>query len=344
MDGDEREVYFDNTVQGMRRHLTRGWVIVAGGVVVVAVVVVFALVGVLSKSTKSTETTTTAAAATTPAPTHGTAPTAQWYWTMAVSPTDEKTLLLATSGGLYRSTDGGKSWRPTGPKGLNATSVVQNGKGLLAGGVHVGTVASPVVMKGKTRSAGAGPQVLVSSSDDGKTWRPLHPAGLPDVTLQALALDPAGTTLYALLNDGRLYRSTDGARSFRLAARKIGAPPWALVVTKGGHFVAGNMDTGAYASADGTSWRHTPFTDSRGGTMVMEYAVNPGDPATVLMSAFGLELSRDAGKRWHRALKSDVMFGPVAWAPGAKDVAYAVGFDGTVWRSGDGAKTWTKVT
>ena len=263
---------------------------------------------------------------------------------MAVSPSDQNTLLLATSGGLYRSTDVGKTWRPTGPKGLNATSVVQDGEKLLAGGAHVEEVASPVVMKGKTRSAGAGPQVLLSSSDDGKTWKQLHPSGLPDVTLQALTLDPGGTTLYALLSDGRLYRSTDGARSFRLAARKIGAPPWALVVTKGGHFVAGNMDTGAYASANGTSWRHTPFTDSRGGTMVMEYAVKPGDPATVLMSAFGLELSNDAGRRWHTALKSNVMFGPVAWAPSAKDVAYAVGFDGTVWRSADGGKSWAKVT
>jgi photosystem II stability/assembly factor-like uncharacterized protein len=199
-------------------------------------------------------------------------------------------------------------------------------------------------MKGKTRSAGTGPLALLSSTDDGETWQPIHPAGLPDRTLQALAVDPAGRTLYALVNDGKLYRSTDGARSFRLMVNKIGAPPWALVVTKGDHFVAGNMDTGAYASPDGTSWRRTSFTDSRGGTMVMEYAVNPADPATVLMSAFGLELSNDAGKRWHRALKSDVMFGPVAWAPSAKNVAYAVGFDRSVWRSDDGGKSWAKIT
>jgi hypothetical protein len=114
-------------------------------------------------------------------------------------------------------------------------------------------------------------------------------------------------------------------------------------VTEGGHFVAGDMDTGAYASANAQSWQHTPYHDSRGGKMVMEYAVKPGDPATVLMSAFGLELSTDAGKTWHPALKSTVMFGPVAWSPTAHDVAYAVGFDGSVWRSADGGKTWTEV-
>ncbi len=78
--------------------------------------------------------------------------------------------------------------------------------------------------------------------------------------------------------------------------------------------------------------------------MVMEYAVRPGDPATVLMSAFGLERSTDGGKTWHPALRSNVMFGPVAYAPGSAEVAYAVGFDGSVWRSGDGGQTWTKVT
>ena len=338
----------------MKKHVTRRRLIVAG--ILLVFVAAFFGIAQLTKATKPTAITTTAAtttaatttaatttAATTATATTGTAPSALWYWTMAVSPSDEKTLVLATSGGLYRSLDGGRTWRPTGPKGLNATSVVTLGKELLAGGVHVGAVASPVVRRGNTRVAGTGPLVLVASRDGGKTWKPLHPSGLPDVTLQALTPDPTGKSLYALLNDGKLFLSTDGARSFHLAVRKIGAPPWALAVTKGDRFVAGDMDTGAYASPNGQTWQHTPFHDSRGGEMVMEYAVKPGDPARVLMSAFGLELSSDAGKSWHTALRSNVMFGPVAWAPSAKDVAYAVGFDASVWRSGDGGKTWTKV-
>lgn len=321
----------------MRRQLTRSRMVVLG--VVAAFGAAFALIGALSKTTSST--TTTAAAATGTA--GGTAPSAMWYWTMAVSPSDEKTLVLATSGGLYRSTDEGKSWQPSGPKGLNATSVVLEGKTLLAGGVHVGAVASPVISNGGTRAAGAGPLVLLASSDEGKTWKQLHPAGLPDVTLQALTLDPTGKSLYALLNTGKLYLSTDGAKSFRLVTTKIGAPPWAIAVTDGDRFVAGDMDTGAYASPNGRTWQHTPYSDSRGTKMVMEYAVKPGDPATVLMSAFGLELSSDAGKSWHPALKSNVMFGPVAWAPTAADVAYAVGFDATVWKTTDGGKSWSQI-
>ena len=77
--------------------------------------------------------------------------------------------------------------------------------------------------------------------------------------------------------------------------------------------------------------------------MVMEYAVQPTDSTRVLMTAYGVEMSTDSGKTWHVALKSNVMFGPVAWAPTKSDVAYAVGFDRSLWRSDDGGKSWTKV-
>ena len=150
--------------------------------------------------------------------------------------------------------------------------------------------------------------------------------------------------LYALLNNGKLYRSTDGARSFRLVSQKIGAPPWALAVAQSGHLVAGDMDSGGFLSTNGKVWQKTPFVDSRGGKMVMEYAVQPTDTAHVLMTSVGIESSSDGGKTWHLALKSNVMFGPVAWAPSASDVAYAIGFDRSFWRSDDGGKTWAKVS
>ena len=76
----------------------------------------------------------------------------------------------------------------------------------------------------------------------------------------------------------------------------------------------------------------------------MEYAVQPTDLTRVLMTSLGVQMSTDGGKTWHVALKSDVMFGPVAWAPTESDVAYAVGFDRSVWRSDDGGKTWTEVS
>jgi photosystem II stability/assembly factor-like uncharacterized protein len=315
----------------------RRW-IVAG--VVVAFVLAFTGIGLVSRSTGSNTEVTTAAAI---SATSGTAPSAMWYWTMAVSPSDPNDLVLATSGGLYHSTDGGKTWQPTGPKGFNSTSVLQDGDRLLAAGVKVGGITSPVVRNGPGRSAGTGPALVVSSTDGGKTWTALHPRGLPNLGVQALATSPDGKTTYAVLTNGRFLTSTDGGASFTLAAPKLGIPPWAIAVPQENHFLGGDMDTGAYASPNGRTWQRQPYKDSRGGKMVMEYAVKPSDSTKLLMSAFGVERSTDGGKTWHPALRSTVMFGPVAWSKSSADTAYAVGFDGSVWKTDDGGTTWAKV-
>ena len=315
----------------MRRLLNRRRLVGLGAVV--AFVLALAALGAVSRSSSSNGAGVTAASQ---------VPYSPWYWTMAVSPTDPNVILLATSSGLYRSSDGAKTWKPTGPKNINMTSVVQSGTSMFAGGVPG---LNPVARNGAGRTAPDGKGVLAVSTDEGKTWKTLHPTGLPSATIQALAVDPAkSTTLYVLLNDGRLYRSADGARSFKLTSPKIGAPPWALVVADGGSFVAGDMDSGGFASANGKTWQKTPFTDSRGTRMVMEYAVEPNDPAKVIMTSMGIEESTDAGKTWHLVLKSNVMFGPVAWAPGTSGVAYAIGFDRSFWRTADGGKTWTQIS
>jgi BNR/Asp-box repeat len=299
---------------------------------VVAFLAAFAALGAVSRSSPTSAGITAASAV----------PYAPWYWTMAVSPSDANTVLVGTSNGVYRSTDGAKTWHPVGPRGLNTTSLVAAGDAIYIGGVPG---PNPVVRNGKGRTAPDGPAVLAESTDGGKTFKLLRPTGLANLTVQALAVDPTkSTTLYALLNDGRLYRSTDGARSFQLVSAKVGISPWAIAVTQGSRFVGGDMDSGGFASVNGKTWRRTPFTDSRGGRMVMEYAVDPSNAADVLMSSVGIERSTDGGKTWHLALKSNVMFGPVAWAPQQSKIAYAVGFDRSFWRSDDGGQTWKPVS
>ena len=255
---------------------------------------------------------------------------------------DPNIVLLGTSNGVYRSGDGAKTWRQVGPRGVNTTSLVAAGNAIFMGGVPG---PNPVIRKGKGRTAPDGPAVLAESTDGGKTSKLLHPTGLPALTVQALAVDPAKTTtLYALLNDGKLYRSNDGARSFQLVTPKLGISPWAIAVTQGNRFVGGDMDSGGFASSNAKTWQRTPFTDSRGGRMVMEYAVDPTDAADVLMTSVGIERSTDGGKTWHLALNSKVMFGPVAWAQKQSKIAYAVGFDRSFWRSDDGGQTWKQVS
>jgi photosystem II stability/assembly factor-like uncharacterized protein len=314
-----------------------------GTILLIVVVVIGAIIGIGAVS-RMTGSDTSASASTTATLTGAAVPSSLWYWTMAVSPSDPNVLIVGSANGLFRSTDGGKTWKPSGPKNFNATSVVQVGSSLYAGGAHTTPTTSPVVKTGATRTASSGAAVFAVSTDGGQTWQVKHPAGLPNAALQAFAVDPSNTQgFYAVLTNGKVYLSTDGAKSFRLSSSKIGIPPWAVAITKGGQFAGGDMDTGPYLSSNGKAWKKTTYTDSRGTKMVMEYAVEPNDTTKVLMSSFGIEISTDSGKTWHTALKSPTMFGPIAYSSSQPDVAYAVGFDSSVWRSDDGGKSWTQV-
>jgi photosystem II stability/assembly factor-like uncharacterized protein len=272
-------------------------------------------------------------------------PKAKWYWSLAVSNSDPNTLLLATSNGLYRSTNAGTTWQPVGPTGVNATSLAEAGNVVLMSGVHLAPGAKPVVIEKRTYLSGRGPGLLAASTDDGQTWHQLHPRGLPNLAIQALAADQAhAQVVYALLRTGALYRSSDSGHSFRLIAPRLGGPPWALAITRANHFLAGDMTTGPYLSTNGKQWSHPAFVDPKGGVMVMEYAVQPTNLKRILMTSYGVLMSTDSGQSWHVALKSKVMFGPVAWAPKASRVAYAVGWDRSLWRSLDGGASWTRVS
>ena len=311
--------------------------------VVAAVAAFVAALAALGALSRATTTVPAPAVAVQPA-TGSTVPFASWYWTMAVSPADPNVLVLGTSSGLDRSSDGGKTWKPTGPAGINATSLVTIGNVIFMGGARGESKAGPVIRTGAVRSVADGAAVVEASTDGGQTWRVLHPSGLPNIAVQALASDPANSTaLYALLNNGKLYRSTDDASSFQIVSSKLGIPPWAFAITQGNHFVGGDMDIGPHVSTNGLTWQQTAYTDARGGHMVMEYAVQPTDTTRVLMTSIGIETSTDSGTTWHTALKSTVMYGPVAWAPSKPDLAYAVGFDGSVWHSADSGTSWTKV-
>ncbi|HEY4348928.1 MAG TPA: hypothetical protein VGM80_15205 [Gaiellaceae bacterium] len=315
---------------------TRKRLIVAA--LVAAFLVVISVIAAVSKSSP------TAAPTVAVAPAAGGVPSSLWYWTMAVSPKDPNVLVLGTANGLYRSADGGKTWAPTGPKSVNETSLVEAGDTMYAGGVHVTPTTSAVIRKGTARAASDGPAVLSSSTDGGVTWQTLQPKGLPSVSIQSLATDPSNTSsLYALTNTGKLYRSIDSAKTFQLFDAKLGIAPWAIAITQGNQFVSGDMDSGPHTSANGKSWTPTPYTDLRKGKMVMEYAVQPDAPNHVLMTSIGIESSTDGGKTWHPALKSQTMFGPVAWAASSPKIAYAIDFDSILWRSADSGKTWKKV-
>src|SRR5262249_26798632 len=113
------------------------------------------------------------------------------YDSLLVSTSDPGTVLLGTEHGLFRTTNGGRSWTP---------GVFREEAGTSLGRVDQAIVA-------------AGDDLFALSADGGMTWRRLHPRGLPNEEVAALGSDHS--TIYVVLRGAGLYRSIDRGRTFR---------------------------------------------------------------------------------------------------------------------------------
>lgn len=296
-----------------RRPSPRPWFWAIGGAAVVAVVAV--VVGVaLTRSDGGSGTRTSPTAA---EPAAG-LPNTPDYHSLMVSRTDPGTLLLGTHNGLFRSRDGGRTWAPGGLSGRDAMNLVRPG--------------------GKTLWV-AGHDVLAKSQDGGQTWKDVRPSGLPGLDVHGFAADPRDPrTLYAAIAGTGLYRSSDGGNSFSLVSTDVGPAVMALAVTPDGRILAGDMQQGLMMSSDdGKTWTR------RLRAPLMGLALNPADPERILASGPGVLLSTTAGVSWRRVLDIPDGVGPVAWAASNPRIAYAVGFDRTLYRTNDRGQTWSDV-
>jgi photosystem II stability/assembly factor-like uncharacterized protein len=235
------------------------------------------------------------------------------YDSLLVSTIDPDAVLLGTQHGLFRTTNGGRSWTPAGLHQEAVTSLSQVGQTIIA----------------------AGNDLLALSVDGGKTWRRLHPRGLPNDDVAALG--SAHSTIYLVIRGAGLYRSSDRGRTFRPVSFMVGPAIRALGLTSS-RIIAGDVVSGVYLSPNGRDWLHTA------DGMIMGLAVGGEDREQVLAAGWGIVRSSDGGRRWHTALRSHVIFGAVAWAPGDSSLAYAVGDDRSFWRSTDGGLHWRRVT
>ncbi len=235
---------------------------------------------------------------------------------LVIDPANPSKLFAGTQSGVFRSLDGGASWRLSlGPAGLPVSAMAISPTN--ASYVYAGVAA---------RGIGE----VFSSIDGGNTWRP----GVGADLVNGIAVDPVTpTTVYVAMNFG-LFKSTDGGLTFTFY-RVIDSPfltnTFAIDPTTPSTVYAGS-DGGFLKSTDGgLTWTYR----ARGliGN-VHTLVVSLSSPSTLYAGTDnGVLKSTDGGDSWTRTnvgLTSPVV-NVLTFAPGrrgSQDRLYA-GSSGT---------------
>jgi len=277
---------------------------------------------------------------------------------VAADPHDPARVYAATAAGLWRSTDGGRTWARAAASGLDDVTSV-------AVGLPPDGGPGPVY-------AGTEPSRLFRSDDGGITWRELHGlAALPSAPtwsfpprpethhVRWIAPDPARPgRLYVAIEAGALVHSADGGETWHDRVRGGPYDTHTLAVHPHApdrlYSAAGD---GYFESRDGgASWR-SPEEGLRHGYL-FGVAADPGDPETVVVSA-----AAGPGSAYVAARATTYLYrrqGPGPWGllreglpdarrttitvlathPQAPGVVYAANNRG-VFRSRDGGARWT---
>lgn len=125
----------------------------------------------------------------------------------------------STAGGIYRTTDGGRSWRQTlylGPSsGASDVAIDRGDPNLVFAGIWQ-------FRRLPWNFSSGGPEDgIFKSTDGGSTWRRLHGNGLPRGLMGRIGLGVLGPRVYALIQskEGVLWRSDDWGAHWRLMTR-----------------------------------------------------------------------------------------------------------------------------
>lgn len=198
---------------------------------------------------------------------------------LAIAPADPRVAYLAAfePGGLYRSDDGGDSWRVVS-QGVEAVAP-------LTVAVHPrdSDLAWVGTMVGGYRTV-----------DGGQVWQPM--ADLPPVPIYALAVSHQGDTLYAAGETPGVWRSEDGGRTWR-ANQTVDVPDaiLSLAITADGRILAGTAGQGVWYGSDGGQlWQ------AQGRELTQAYVPRLAvlDGRWVAMADGCLTISSDGGQSW----------------------------------------------
>ena len=235
---------------------------------------------------------------------------------LMVDPKDENLVLAAATGnaseandkrGVYRSTDGGKSWTKT--LNINSTTGAQH-LAWAYDNPKVVIATTSVRFYGPRPGDPKGPPPkpeLFKSTDEGLTWKKLTQTGLPELTGRITVAVAQGTNsqrMYLIGTFG-LYRSDDGGQNWRKMA--VDDP---RIINGQGEYSSGvyvdaydpdlvyTIATAMYRSTDGGK-TFIGFKGAPGGDDPQQIWIDPVNKGHILYGGDqGATVSLDAGATW----------------------------------------------
>lgn len=251
---------------------------------------------------------------------------------LALATAPRSVLYAGAADGIYKGSQGGRSWKKVGPAGT-------------------GSVLALAVVAGNRVYAGA-EKGLFRSLDAGATWTRVS-QGLPDAGAVTSLLAVPGAVLSGVSTDvrrGGVFRSTDSGTSWTFLSTGMNATSVTSIAFGDPGTIWITANGVLFRSADqGATWtriRPGPATSFH----AIHVAVDPAAPSYVLVAlsdgpAFGLtngEIRRsvDGGATWEIVFTDYFRLGSIVIDP-ATSTAYAVGY--SLRKSTDHGATWTRV-
>lgn len=260
--------------------------------------------------------------------------------------------------GVYKSVDGGKSWKNVGLKNSE----------------HIGKIlVDPrdsnvvyVAAQGPLWNAG-GDRGLYKTTDGGKTWKPVltisENTGVTDVVFDSSNPDTLYAAsyqrrrhVYTLINGGpesTIYKSTDAGATWTKLGRENGLPKEDM--GRIGLAVGKQNPNLVYATIESTRKAGGFFRSKDGGAhferindqvsssaqYYQELFVDPNDDDRIYQADTWIRVTDNGGKTWTRlSEKNKHPDNHVVWIDPANSDHLIVGCDGGIYESFDRAATW----